>query len=78
MIDRYSTNVQAAAYLARMEQDWDRDDDRPAADEWQEGAPWLGDPWYFDVRCANCGHEYLNTIGICPVCDHDEVTPVGI
>ena len=54
-------------------------------DEWIEilseenddrGAPWYGNPWYFDVRCANCQHEYPNSMTCCPACDHDEVTPV--
>lgn len=54
---------------------YDEDDryDPDLPEEWELGAPWLGNPWHFDVECANCGHEFENTVGICPMCDHDEV-----
>lgn len=80
MKDRYSTNVEAAAYLARMD-DTDWIDDRPtdaelAMDEWQDGAAWEGDPWTFDVECPQCGTVYVN-VDPCPGCESFDQIPAG-
>ena len=45
--------------------------------ERDSGAPWLGDPWCFDVRCLNCDHAYPSSHPFCLACDSEEARPVG-
>lgn len=49
----------------------------PSEEKENSGAPWLGDPWCFDVRCLNCDHVYPSSHPFCLICESEDAEPWG-